>query len=109
MDYVALGKRIRKLRQSRKWTQAELAQQLGLSISFLGHIERGSRKASLETMVAISNTLGAGLDYLLSDSLVEQPAAPGGAQLSEKQRVFMRQIVQHISENLDAWIEDDPE
>lgn len=69
MDYVALGMRIRQLRYQRRLTQEQLAELSHLSASFLGHIERGSRKASLETIVCIANSLDAGIDELLIDSL----------------------------------------
>jgi len=40
MDYKSLGMRIRKRRKAMRMTQEELAKKLGLSLSFLGHIER---------------------------------------------------------------------
>lgn len=78
MDYVALGKRIRSERKVRKHTQEELSEMVGISLSFLGHIERGSRKASIETLIRIANTLNISIDYLLQDSLssVQLSSAP---------------------------------
>ncbi|MEA5069461.1 MAG: helix-turn-helix transcriptional regulator, partial [Christensenellaceae bacterium] len=55
MDYRSLGMRIRKQRKNLHLTQEELAERAGISLSFLGHIERGTRKASLETLVSLSN------------------------------------------------------
>ena len=46
-------------------SQAELAAALGLSAAHVGHIERGSRHASLETVVAISQHLDVSLDALI--------------------------------------------
>ena len=69
MDYFALGKRIRKRRVEQGMTQEQLARQVGVTTSFIGHLERGSRKASLETLVALANALHVGVDYLLCDSL----------------------------------------
>ncbi len=69
MNYVALGKHIRLERQKSRLTQEKLAEHVGISASFLGHIERGSRKASLETIVSIANSLKIGVDLLLADSL----------------------------------------
>lgn len=51
-------------------TQEQLAVKIGVSVSFIGHIERGSRTTSLETLVAICNTLEVSPEYLLYDSLV---------------------------------------
>ena len=69
MDYKRLGIRIRQMRHSKGITQSVLAEKAGISASFLGHIERGSRVASLDTLVKIANTLECGLDALLTDSL----------------------------------------
>lgn len=69
MDYIGLGRKIRTKRKSNGMTQEQLAEKTGISISFLGHIERGSRKASLETLVKLANTLEVSLDYLMQDSL----------------------------------------
>lgn len=69
MNYSALGEKVRKLRNDRHWTQEQLAQRTGISASFLGHIERGTRKAGVDTVVRLANALGCGTDALLSDSL----------------------------------------
>lgn len=50
VDYVALGQRIRSHRCALHLTQEELAERVGISASFLGHIERGSRVLSVETL-----------------------------------------------------------
>ena len=67
--YEALGKRIRAQRKQMKMTQEELAEKAEISNSFLGHIERGTRKASLDTLVKICNALKASPNLLLQDSL----------------------------------------
>ena len=70
MDYIALGGRIRRRRRMMKITQAELAMYTGLSRPYVGLVERGERKLSVETLVAIANTLGTGADYLLGEELL---------------------------------------
>ncbi len=69
MDYAAMGNHIRTLRRKQKITQEALAMSVGISASFLGHIERGTRIASIETLVAICNTLDVSPELLLCDSL----------------------------------------
>ncbi|MDD6882372.1 MAG: helix-turn-helix transcriptional regulator [Eubacteriales bacterium] len=61
--------RIRKQRKLMQMTQDQLSEKAGISLSFLGHIERGSRKSSLETLVSLANALEVSADYLLQDSL----------------------------------------
>ena len=55
--YFLVGKRVRQLRLQRKLTQEQLAERAGISTSFLGHIERGSRKLSLETFCRLIRAL----------------------------------------------------
>ncbi len=101
MDYTGLGKRIRKERKAQHLTQEALAEKVGISLSFLGHIERGSRKASIETLVGIANTLGVSLDGLLSDSLTGNDEAQANDTAS--QRDLLREINRLIETNLEKW------
>jgi len=65
LDLPAIGRRIRLLRKSADLTQAEVAERCGMSISFIGHLERGSRVPSLETMLRIATLLNVSLDSLI--------------------------------------------
>lgn len=69
MDYRKLGVRVRQQREQHEWTQGQLAQKVGVSSSFIGHIERGEKKASVETVVAICNAMEVAPSVLLQDSL----------------------------------------
>ena len=51
-----LGKRVRTLREKRKWSQEELAHQSGLARSFTGAIERGEKDLRLSTLTKLANT-----------------------------------------------------
>lgn len=66
-DYVSLGARIRKIRKQNHMTQEDLAEACDLSIAHIGHIERGTRAASIETLITISKVLNISTDYLLLD------------------------------------------
>lgn len=100
MDYVGLGRRIRKERKARHMTQGALAEKSGVSISFIGHIERGSRKASIETLVAICNVMSLSMDMLLQDSLT--PNASEGLEKGT-QKDLLREINRMIEDNMDRW------
>ena len=104
MDYVDMGKRVRKQRQLIGLTQQELAERIGVSTSFVGHVERGTRKASLETLVALSNALGVGVDYLLAGSLQSSPDEenPSGA-MDPNRRLVIREILTTLQEHLSDW------
>lgn len=69
MDFYLLGQKIRALRNLHHLSQANLAEQIDVSTNYIGQIERGDRKPSLETLVALCNALNTSMDYLLSDSL----------------------------------------
>lgn len=71
MDYNQLGKRVRQQRILNNLTQEQLAKRAGISCAFVGHIERGEKKASIETVVALCNALEVTPTVLLQDSLDE--------------------------------------
>ena len=64
-DYTEIGMRIRQARKAKGWSQDVLAKQSGISMSFMGHIERGTRIMSLDTFVNICAALDADADELL--------------------------------------------
>ena len=106
MDYVDLGKRIRKQRIYLKWTQEELAHAIGVSTSFVGHIERGTRKASLETLVLLANSMRVSVDYLLEGSLTRLDDRIIPSDLSANQRSVMEEILAVMQKQLKNWSDD---
>lgn len=72
INYIALGKKIRKVRIEHNYTQRQLAIKLHFSVKHLGNIERGNARPSLECLVDISIALNISIEYLLSDSLPPQ-------------------------------------
>ena len=107
MDYIDLGRRIRKQRAQRGWTQEALAERVNVSTSFVGHVERGTRKASLETLVSMANVLDVSLDYLLSCSMNSSVIGPMPKGLSSQQRSALKEILTTIQDNLTEWEKDD--
>ena len=99
-----IGHRMKELRIQYGLTQQELAERIGVSTSFVGHVERGTRKASLETLVALSNALGVGVDYLLAGSLHNGPDEkdPSGA-MDPNRRLVIREILTTLQEHLSDW------
>lgn len=65
MNYVELGKRVRFIRRCQDITQKQLAEKVGVATSFIGHIERGTRIPSVETLYCICVALGVSADYLM--------------------------------------------
>lgn len=100
MDYVRLGMRIRRQRKLLGYTQKTVSERAGISLPFYGHIERGSRKASLETLVSIANVLCVSMDTLLQDSLVitTKPLSTDDS-LSERSRALLIGIADVLREH----------
>lgn len=68
MRYKSIGLKIAYYRK-KGYTQADLAQQIGMSVSYLGQIERGNRgkSFSLETLYQIADALDIDVDTLFKE------------------------------------------
>lgn len=65
LDYTKMGLRIRQFRKAKGWSQQKLAEKCGISLNFMGHIERGTRKMSMDTFVSLCKELETDADALL--------------------------------------------
>jgi len=105
MDYVELGKRVRARRAELNWTQEYLAREIGVSTSFIGHIERGSRKASIDTLVLLANAMEISTDDLLRASLKRKPTdvVKPAKKLTKNQKYAMRQMISTLQDQVALW------
>ncbi len=69
MNYVTIGKNIRRYRKQKNMSQETLAERAEVSTNYIGMIERGEKVPSLETFIKIVNTLEVSSDLLLVDIL----------------------------------------
>ena len=69
--------RLRKARDLRGLSQAELAQRSGLPASSISHFEAGSRKPSFDNLRRLASALAVSTDFLLGR--VEEPEATAAA------------------------------
>jgi len=65
LNYKELGDRIRKERESLNLSREKFAEIIGISPYYLGQIERGDRRISLEILIRIADTLHVSVDYIL--------------------------------------------
>lgn len=65
LSRLSIGQRIRHERQLRYMTQAQLSELLGISVSYLGALERGDRPVSSSMILRFHECLGLSYDYLL--------------------------------------------
>lgn len=61
----SLGERIRRTRRKKGWTQAKLAEALGIRAGTLSGYEREYRSPDVEMLDRIASVLGVSVDYLL--------------------------------------------
>ena len=64
--YKELGRRIKALRQKTGLTQEELAEIADLHVSYIGHVEKGTKQSSLKTIRKISDALNISLAELFN-------------------------------------------
>ena len=75
MELESIGRNIRKFRLMRNLRQEDLAEMAGLSINYVGALERGEKIPSLETFIVLLNALEVSSDMVLSSLLVEKHQA----------------------------------
>ena len=79
----AIAKIIKELRESKGWTQAQLAGFAGLSEPYIAKLEQGSRGASIDALVQIAAAAEipfSKLAYAIEAELAAGPQRPEGIQ-----------------------------
>lgn len=98
INYEALGNRIRISRKEKGISQEKLGELCGISTAHVGHIERGTRIPSLETLFRISKELNVSIDYLFFDSqneindIFKSISAQLAGKDGEKVKVFLSTV-----------------
>lgn len=108
MDYKGLGKRIREERKQLNLTQAELAEAIDISDTYMGAIERGERCLTLDTLVRLANRLGVTIDYLLSDSVSDSDSniTKQFKQIIDCQPLERKQMAINVLRTIFSYFED---
>lgn len=70
-----MGKRMRLMRIEKEWTQAELAEKVGLTQGSITFYETGQRAIQFHIAIKMANLFGVSLDYLLGVSDVKDTLA----------------------------------
>ncbi len=109
LNYKELGSRIRAERKHQNLTQEKLAEMTNISESFLGHIERGGRVLSVETLINLANSLGLSVEYIVSGEFNYQPdmlpkeIVESLNKMNSQQRKVFISIMKTLSDNSDSW------
>ena len=69
---MEIGNQINHLRKLSGMTQEQLAELCDLSTAHIGHVERGTRALSIETLVKLALVLEVSTDYLLLDVVTDK-------------------------------------
>lgn len=64
---MTIQEKIRKLRTRRRWSQAELAERLGVSTGHVSRLENGRYQPSIELLKKLAAELQVSTDFLLDD------------------------------------------
>ncbi len=109
MDYKRLGKRIREERQRLHLTQAQLAEDIDISDTYMGAIERGERSLTLDTLVRLVNRLGVTVDYMLADSVSDNDSniMEQFKQIIDSQPLERKQMAVNVLRTIFSYFEKD--
>lgn len=109
MDYKRLGERIREERLRLHLTQARLAEDVDISDTYMGAIERGERSLTLDTLVRLVNRLGVTVDYLLADSVADADSniLDQFKQIVDGQPMERKQLALQVLRTIFAYFEND--
>lgn len=109
IDYKEIGRRIRAERRRQDLTQEKLSEMADISESFLGHVERGGRVLSVETLAKLANALGLSVEFIIAgehsyrpDTLPEDIHHALNQMSGGQRRVFLN-IVKVLAANTESW------
>lgn len=105
LNYFSIGARIRMARKAKRITQIDFSEMIDRSPTFLSHIEKGSKRMSLDTFVRIANALEVSADSLLADNLIatetlESELSIATEDCTEYERQVLLDIVVAAKESL---------
>ena len=82
IDFVSIGQKLKAERKRFGYTQEQVAEIIGISVAFVGHLERAERSMSLDTLIRLCNLYQITIDYLLAENLPPQQDNTG-AQIAD--------------------------
>lgn len=90
---IALGRKIRLLRQSRGWTQEMLAEYADLHVSYVVLLEKGSSRATIETLEKLASAFNISISDLVQSL--------GDTKDEPKQR-RLRALLEDFAQKIDS-------
>ncbi len=100
INQISFGKKIRENRTKLGISRSELAEKLGVSVNFLGDIERGLKLPSIPNLILIANVLKVSIDSLLCDSLDNIFCEENeNTYYTNRQKSIINSVIKTITEN----------
>jgi transcriptional regulator with XRE-family HTH domain len=91
---MALGDRIKQLRQQRGWSQAQLSKKLNVHQKQISGYERGIHSPSIELLVRMAELFNVSLDYIAFDDREENHVVP----IADRELMQAIQLIDQLSE-----------
>lgn len=91
---LAVGARVRDYRRSNRYTQANFAEKIDISMNFLSEIENGRKGMSQETLYKLCEQFGLSADYILFG----KAASDSGSAGTEEENALR---ISGLAQNLD--------
>ena len=95
MDKKAIGKRIKKLRTAKDWTQNRLATESGVAPSYIPALENGLKCPTVETLDNICFALGITLADFFNEKR-EETLIDRVSSLTEKQKQLLNDFLNSL-------------
>ena len=95
MEKNGFSKRIRELRRQRNLSQSELGEIVGLHVTHIGRLERGTSRPSADALKRLAEALGVTTDYLIEGKSNEVAKA----KLEDKDLLDMFKEVETFTED----------
>ena len=88
----AFGSRLAALRQDRGWTQADLAERLGVTVKMVTYYEREAANPTANTLAKIAEAFGIEPTALMETSPARRAAKPGPPSQLEQRIAALRDL-----------------
>ena len=93
---INFGSRLKKLRLQKSWSQAQLAERLGLTKSVVSAYENGIRMPSYEVLLALARVYKVSTDYLLGNEKSNTVELSG---LTEKEMAAVKNLIKAMQDS----------
>ena len=105
IDWKILGIHMQEARKQSRFTQAQMAERMGISPNYYSGYESGDKHINLTRLIQFIVITKIQPDYLLRGTHPNYPAKANTSQYASKQRAEMEQILDQCSkETLDTFV-----